>query len=180
MSLKEGTTAGELALRAATGDQDAFRELFEQFNMSIYRYSFAQLGRQDLAQEATQEVFLGVWRNLPSFRNEHEGSFGGWLFGIARNVIGSMRRRNAKNEDLPTEHALDGQVEFEGDLVSKKVLHDALSELPEVQREVVVLRFLVGLSLREVGESMGTTEGAVTSAQLRGLRRLRRTLEAAQ
>ena len=148
--------------------------------MSIYRYSFAQLGRQDLAQEATQEVFMGVWRNLPSFRNEHEGSFGGWLFGIARNVIGAMRRRNAK-EDVAVidDQVFDGEVEFEGDLVTKKVLHDAINGLPEVQREVVVLRFLVGLSLREVGESMGTSEGAVTSAQLRGLRRLRRTLEAA-
>ena len=71
----------------------------------------------------------------------------------------------------------EGSVEFEGDLVTRRVLVDALSGLPHDQREVLVLRFLVGLSTNDVAETMRRSDGAVTALQIRALDKLRRRLE---
>jgi len=162
--------------RAGKGDVDAFRTLFERYGQRIHRYAYARLGRQEDAQDVLQEIFLAAWRGLPSFRPEHSGSFPGWLFAIARNVVAGHLRSALRHPWVPLEAVPESPVEFEGRLLSQRLLADALDELPESQREVVTLRFVVGLSAREVGAALGKTEGAVESLQVRALERLRKTI----
>src|SRR5438876_11857484 len=73
---------------ACRGDPASFRLLFERYHHRVYRYAYARLGRADESSDLVQDVFLSVWRALPSFTYEHEGSFPAWLFRIASPRLG--------------------------------------------------------------------------------------------
>lgn len=161
--------------RAGQGDVDAFRELFERYGQRVFRYAQTRLGGAD-AQDAAQDVFLAAWQGLPSFRYEHPGSFPGWLFGIARHVVAEHQRRAFRRRWVALDEAPEEWIDFEGRLLSQRVLVEELGRLPESQREVLMLRFVAGLSAREVGAAVGKSEGAVVSLQVRGLAALRRRI----
>jgi RNA polymerase sigma-70 factor, ECF subfamily len=168
-------TATIVAL-AAEGDVDALRTLFDQYGERVRRYARLRLGGAQDAEDAVQDVFIAVWRGLPGFRYEHEGSFPGWLFGIARHVVGQHRRRAARVQLVPSEEMSESSLEFEGTVVSRRLLVDELERLPEAQRETLVLRFIAGLSLRETSAALGRSERAVTALQLRALDALKRRI----
>lgn len=164
----------QLVESAGRGEVDAFRALFERYAQRVFRYAHTRLGRAEDAQDASQDVFLAAWQGLPSFRYEHPGSFPGWLFGIARNVVAEHHRRAFRRRWVSLDEAPEGSVDFEGRLLSQRVLVEELGRLPETQREVLMLRFVAGLSAREVGTALAKTEAAVVSLQVRGLEALRR------
>jgi RNA polymerase sigma-70 factor (ECF subfamily) len=166
----------QLVERAGRGDVDAFRQLFERYGQRVYSYAHTRLGRTEEAQDASQDVFLAAWQGLPSFRYEHPGSFPGWLFGIARHVVAEYHRRAFRRLLVTLDEAPEGSVEFEGQLLSQRVLVEELRRLPETQREVLMMRFVAGLTAREVGTAMGKSEAAAVSLQVRGLDALRRRL----
>ena|SRR5437867_6807258 len=160
--------------RAAQGDTLSFQRLFERYHDRVFRYAYLRVGRVDEANDLVQDVFLSVWRALPSFRYEHEGSFPAWLFRIASRRVGDGIRQRIRHHALPLEDAPEGHVEFEGLAVSRRLLVEGLARLPERQREVLVLRFVVGLPTKQIAHSIGKTEAAVTALQMRGLASLRR------
>jgi RNA polymerase sigma-70 factor (ECF subfamily) len=135
------------------------------------------VGDPEAARDIAQDVFLAVWNGLPRFEPEHSGSFPAWLFGIARNVVGTHHRRAHRAIPVPDDQLPEATVEFEGALVTQRVLIDALAGLPDDQREVLVLRFLVGLPTSDVATTMHRSDGAVTALQLRALEKLRTRLE---
>jgi RNA polymerase sigma-70 factor, ECF subfamily len=163
-----------LVERAGRGEVDAFRELFERYGQRVFRYAHTRLGRAEDAQDAAQDVFLAAWQGLPNFRYEHPGSFPGWIFRIARNVVAEHQRRAFRRPWVGLDDAPEGTVDFEGQVLSQRVLVEELGRLPETQREVLMLRFVAGLPAREVGTAMGKSESAVVSLQVRGLETLRR------
>jgi RNA polymerase sigma-70 factor (ECF subfamily) len=167
----------DLVRRAVAHDRDAFRALFERHHARVYRYALLRVGDAEAARDVAQEVFTAVWSGLPGFAPEHAGSFPAWLFGIARNVVGTHHRRTHRAVPVPDDDLPEGAVEFEGELVTRRLLIDALRALPVDQREVLVLRFLVGLPTSDVAGTMRRSEGAVTALQLRAMDKLRRRLE---
>jgi RNA polymerase sigma-70 factor (ECF subfamily) len=176
MEVSSPLTVHSLVERAANGDAESFRELFERYADRVYRYSHTRLRRPEDAQDATQDVFLAVWRGLSSFRYVHEGSFAGWVFAIARNIVAEHQRRSLRRPGVPMEGAMADPVEFEGRLVDARLVGDELDRLPETQREVLILRFVVGLRAREAGIALGKSEAAVMALQMRGLEQLRRRI----
>jgi RNA polymerase sigma-70 factor (ECF subfamily) len=170
--------AGESTLRdqieaARGGDPGAFRELFECYSPSLFRYAVSRLGDHGLAEDAAQNVFMVAWTKLGEFRYEHDGSFVAWLFAIARRVVKGRGGRERLLASVPldgADRAVDG---FEETVLDRASLSEGLLKLPDLQREVVVLRFLVGLSLPEVALTVGKSESRVKELQLRGLARLR-------
>jgi RNA polymerase sigma-70 factor, ECF subfamily len=166
-----------LVERASEGDHGAFRELFERYHDRVWRYGLIRLGRDEDANDLVQDVFLSIWQVLPTFTYEHEGSFPGLVFRIAARRVSDRIRQRVRRPAVPLEDAPEASVEFEGGAVARGVLLQALAEIPERQREVVVLRFVVGLPTREIAAAMGKSESAVTALQMRGLGRLRRYME---
>lgn len=169
----------ELARSAGEGDTESFKELFARYHDRVFRYASSRIGAGAEAQDVLQDIFLAVWRGLPSFRYEHEGSFPAWLFGIARNVVGTHLRERGRTLEVPMVLDLEETAGFEEEALSKHVLSQLLGFLPESQREVLVLRFVVGLRAKEVGEAIGKSEGAVNALQVRGLRALSASMEGA-
>jgi RNA polymerase sigma-70 factor (ECF subfamily) len=171
---ESGAPLREDISRAAGGDAAAFRGLFERYHDRLFRYAFARLGRSEDANDVVQEIFLSVWRALPTFEYHHEGSFPAWLFRIASRRVGDRVRVRRRHDALPLDEAPEGRVEFEGLAVSRRLLTESLAKLPDRQREVVLLRFVADLPVRDIAVSMGRTEAAVTALQMRGLQHLRR------
>jgi RNA polymerase sigma-70 factor, ECF subfamily len=177
-AIQQSDEVGELELvRLATaGDRDAFHSLFDRYHARIYRYALLRVADPEVARDLAQEVFLAVWKGLGSFAAEHSGSFPAWLFGIARNVVGTHRRRARRAVPVPNDQMPETTVEFEAGVVNRRVLVDSMATLPDDQREVLVLRFIVGLPAKDVAVIMDRSEGAVTAIQLRALDKLRKWL----
>jgi RNA polymerase sigma-70 factor (ECF subfamily) len=163
----------DLVWRAVAGDREAYRMLFEQHYPRVYRYALARCGDPDAARDISQDVFLAVWNGLPGFAPKHDGSFPAWVFKIAANMVGTYHRSAHRTVQVPKELLPDASFEFEGSLVTLQVLLDALALLPDDQREVLTLRFLVGSPATEVARIMGRSVGAVTALQMRALAKIR-------
>jgi RNA polymerase sigma factor (sigma-70 family) len=140
---------------------------------------------EDLAQSA----FRDAVRVLPTFRERGDGSFRRWLLGILRNKVRrhvaffGARRRDAGREahlpeasDLPSPAPPPPAVLLEREERGRLV--DAVNRLPERDRKVVVCRYHLGLSWKEVGDRLGTSEEAAQMACHRALVKLRRALDA--
>jgi RNA polymerase sigma-70 factor (ECF subfamily) len=157
---------------ARDGDSLAVSYLYERFAGAVYRYIRRRVRDDRDAEDLTQQVFTRVLPALSSF--EQRGApFGSWLLRVAHNVTIDHLRRRALAP--PPAERVDGPDERRGQELSG-VLLDALDALPPSQREVVVLRHVVGLEPSEIAARLGTTEASVNGLSHRGRRALRAIL----
>lgn len=175
------TDLAELVTRAQMGDAEAIGRLYDQHQAEIFRYLWARVGERALAEDLTGEVFMRMLTGLPRYRPS-AAPFRAWLYQIARNLLIDHYRKTGKHTMISLQQAEsvgDGAPDLTTMLdqrLTMKRIHQALAQLDESQREVVTLRFLSGLSLQEVAQTMGKTENAVKALQHRGLAALRQTL----
>lgn len=172
-----------LITRAIQRDHDAFTQLYTLYFDRIYRYVRLKLGNAVDAEDITSAVFFNAWRTIHNFSPQRESSFAAWLFRLAHNAVVDRFRsmRDIVSLDAtdqrPAIRAMHPSPEAQ---VERKLtiseLTAALAQLTEEQREVVLLRFVEGLSAREVGDIMGKQEGAVRGMQFRAIEALRRTM----
>jgi len=158
------------------GDQDAFACLYETNLARIRRYIYFRVFDHELAEDITSLVFLKAWENLDTFQGG-QIPFINWLYRIAHNTVIDYYRTRKTVVPLEDVHPLhlshsdrvDEQIDIT--ILSHK-LADAFSDLTQTQREVLILRFIWGLTTREIARRLHKQEGAVRALQMRGLRRL--------
>ncbi len=171
-----------LVARATQRDREAFAQLYNLYFDRIYRFVRLKVNNQADAEDLTSRVFLNAWRSIDRFSPKHDSSFVAWLFRLAHNaLIDSYRREyDVVSLDASAAFQLSGSSAPPEDDLEKRLtvmtLQQALSALTGDQREVVLLRFIGGLSAREVGDIMGKQEGTVRGIQFRALEALRRAL----
>jgi RNA polymerase sigma-70 factor (ECF subfamily) len=158
----------------ALRDRDpwAWRALFEREMPAIFRYARLRLGDVHRAEDATAEVFEQAWRSVDSFE-ERGLPARAWLFGIARNVVGSHRRWLFKQPPQATLEAFDVPDGRGGLSTDRLDLARAIAELEPTHAEVVILRFIHDLSLEATASTLGITVDAVKGRQARALLVLR-------
>jgi RNA polymerase sigma-70 factor (ECF subfamily) len=171
----------EQNLQAARGgDRAALATLLRGLQDSWFRFCLAQLRNTDQARDATQETGLRFIRTFAAFRGESQLQT--WSRGIALNVVREMRR---KNRPVPEAgHAFRTAVRTEPDSPTEVAslgeerarLHAVLGDLPERQREAVVLRFFEDLSVEDTAKAMACAEGTVKATVHQALRSLRSKL----
>ena len=170
----------ELVERARTGDLEAMDQLVSRHHGRVFRVALGILGDEDAASDAAQETFLKAFRGLEGFRGD--SSFKTWLTAIAANEARGVLRKAGRRKELAletigqvpsTEKPADETMEREEDTTQIKEL---LSHLPEKQRQAVTLRIFEELSFREIGEIIGSSEGAARVNYHHGIRRLREML----
>jgi RNA polymerase sigma-70 factor (ECF subfamily) len=150
---------------ARTGDLAAFELLMRQHERLVLVTALRLLGDLEDAQDASQEVFLRLYRNLN--RVGASGNLAGWLYRVTVNVCHDAQRKRrvpAPVEDAaglaaPTADPQRAAVETE----RRRALEMSLRMLSERERAVLVLRDLEGLSTQEVARVLGTTEATVRS-----------------
>jgi RNA polymerase sigma-70 factor (ECF subfamily) len=170
---------------AMQGDRAAVERLLRVVRPLAVRYCRARIGRQERsfasADDAAQEVCLAVLKSLPSYRDQGR-PFLAFVYGIASHKVADAHRASARNRSEPVadvpdvvetgagpeQHALRGELSREMD--------ELLKVLPEKQREILLLRIVVGLSAEETATALGSTPGAVRVAQHRALTKLRKTM----
>ena len=174
----------DLVRAAMEGNRDAVERLLAVVRPCVVRSCRARLRSADpstSADDVAQEVCLAVLRGLPGYRFEGR-PFLAFVHGVAAHKVIDAHRAATPCRGLPDGEGLDVEESSPGP--EQLALHAELSgelrrlldELPEVQREILVLRVALGLSAGETAEAIGSTPGAVRVAQHRGLARLRRAL----
>ena len=163
-------------VRAAQADRAAFGALYRRYLDRVYGYCFYLLGDHHDAEDATERTFMAALAAIDRYRDEG-ASFRAWLFRIAHNqLVNALRSRGRRRAS-----SLDGVAEPIADVDPAGVvgiaeesrrLRRALEALPDDRRQVVILRFVDGLSAREIGAVLGRSEGAVRVLQHRALRQL--------
>jgi len=169
---RDPAVAGAIA-RAQAGDMTAIRFLYIRYKDNVYGYVLSFVRDQHEAEDVTQHVFLKLMSAIQKYQ-AREVPFASWLLRVARNVaLDHLRRRRM----LPCEEVYGPSHEADDSGRERRWgLEQALSALPEEQRNVVVLRHLVGLTPGEIAERMGRTEASVHGLHHRGRKAMRREL----
>lgn len=167
--------------RARLGDQSALADLYDWYMPRVYRYTVARVGNVAEAEDLTEEVFLKMlggicdfhWRDVP---------FSSWIFRIAHNHIATHFRRTSQRGG-PTAELSDEMVDWRAGpaaMVEHRVtleeVRRATEMLPEAQRDVIALRFAVGLSIAETAKALGKREGNVKALQHKAVAKLQKML----
>lgn len=146
-----------LTRRAVGGDERAFATIFRRYHQSLYRYCLAIVGNPEDAQDALQNTMIKVLRALPG--EERQIELKPWLYRIAHNEAIDLLRRRRETSQLDVEQVAPGYGLSE-DAATRERLRRLLAdlrELPERQREVLVMREMSGLDFEEIGISLETT-----------------------
>ena len=157
-------------------DPAAWEAFFAAEMPAIYRYMLSRLGEPGEAEDAASEVFEAAWDHAPKLQ-DHGLPARAWLFGIARHIAGTHRRRFLRRAPILALDAFDGSS---GDPALAPELLDLATAVATLERghaEVITLRFVHGLSLQETAATLETSIDAIKGRQARALVELRRRLE---
>src|SRR3954454_2119706 len=154
-----------LTRRAVGGDERAFAAIFRRYHQSLYRFCLAIVGNPQDAQDALQNTMIKVLRALPG--EERKIELKPWLYRIAHNESIDLLRRRRETTELDVEEVAPGYGLSENVETRERLrgLLADLRELPDRQREVLVMRELSGLDFEEIGATLETT-GAVARQTL--------------
>jgi RNA polymerase sigma-70 factor (ECF subfamily) len=178
------STDAELVERAQSGDVAAIGELYDRHHQDFFRFAWSRLGNRQAAEDLTGDLFTRMVKNLGGYRLGAV-PFRAWLYRIARNLVVDYHRKHGRYQQVSldqTENVAqllgeDGHSPYPETAVEKQLTFDqvrkALESIDETQREVVILRFLAGLSLKETADTLQKSVPAVKSLQYRGLAALR-------
>jgi len=178
-------------LRAATGDEAAFRMLVEKYHRPMIHFLYRMTQNQAVAEELTQEVFLRIYRSRESYRAE--AKFTTWLYRIATNLAVNHARdtRNERaahnisldepNEDSGTTlEVADSHLSAEQQILREErlaAIRQQVMKLPERQRMAVLMHKYQGMDYRQIGEVLKLSESATKSLLFRAYQTLRESLK---
>jgi RNA polymerase sigma-70 factor (ECF subfamily) len=149
-------------------------QAFDNYHKAIYRFVYRLAGRGDIAEDITQDCFLAILRD-PQRWNEWRGDFRTYLFSIARNL--AFKRYRDEHGSL---YADEDEASFAGcrqaDQELSVTVAQMVSQLPDLQREVLILFEYDGFSLHEIAAIVNADVGAVKGRLHRARERLRRAL----
>lgn len=164
----------EAVVRAQAGDMEGMHYLYVRFVDDVLRYVDSFVHDHHEAEDITQNIFAKLMTAIGKYQ-PREVPFDAWLLRVARNAaLDHLRARRA----VPTEEVrVTDSGSAETRLDRGRALRQALEDLPADQREVLVLRHIVGLSPVEIADTLDKTESSVHGLHHRGRRSLRQNLE---
>lgn len=179
--------------RVQRGDRTAFKELFDRYHQRAYAVAYGVVKNEQDALDVVQDAFVKVHRHIDNFQGA--ASFYTWLYRIVTNLAIDHVRRNKKGKDLDYDDDVgreDEDVAGDGSMLprmldgnpSKTVrrselgrrIQQALEELPEYHRVVILLRELEGLSYEEMAEVLEVPKGTIMSRLFHARRKMQSTL----
>lgn len=169
----------ELIQSAKKGDESAFGQLYDLYAQKLFAFIITKTRHRHTSEDILQDVFVKAWRALPKF-DEQRGSFNAWMYRIATNCMNDhFRSVQRRPVNLPLEDHANfiadqnptHSEDFDAELDSAQV-QQALNELPDEYKQVLLLRFKEGHSAKEIAESIDKTSVAVRLIQHRALKKL--------
>jgi RNA polymerase sigma-70 factor, ECF subfamily len=149
--------------KAQNGDRQAFGQIFEEHHRFIFKFIYAMLGNYEIAEELTQETFLGAFKGIASLRGD--ATLKTWLCGIAKNHVCQSFRNNRRESEksagevetlnLPDEKSSQPDRQFLNKELNETI-SEALKKLNEDRRLIFVLKEMQQLSYNEISEITGS------------------------
>jgi RNA polymerase sigma-70 factor (ECF subfamily) len=177
-----------LVERASAGEQKAMGDLYDAYLTRVYRFCLARVSSEADAEDLAEEIFLKVIGAIDGFEwrpigkpEDGRSPFAAWLFRIARNHVVSFHRKAATRG--PSSELSDsirderrGPQELTETKITIEEVFETVRELPEAQREVILLRFAAGLTVAETAEALGKQQTNVKVLQHKGVQKLKKLL----
>jgi RNA polymerase sigma-70 factor (ECF subfamily) len=172
-----------LAELAQQGNPAAFGEIYDRHASLVYHYAYTLLANRSEAEDLAAETFLRALEAIKRYRWTGR-PLSSWLLTIARNLGMSQLRRRQRAKDafrpLPASTSSKPAEANSAHGVDIHDLHQALATLSPVQREVIILRFVLGLDYPQVAQVVGKSVNNVRVIQCRALQKLREKLAPAE
>ncbi len=188
MDNTDSRSDAELLKLSIAGDEPAFLLLYQRLKRDIFRYAYYMTGTTLGAEEVTQEVFMALLTQGPKYR-ERQGAVSAFAFGIAKNFVRRIRRRERGHQSLPsTEAGIPENLISQAESLAAQAVRNELVErvqtaivsLPNHYREVVVLCDLCEFSYTEAAARLDCSVGTIRSRLNRGHALLARKLKPVQ
>lgn len=177
----EDDVVRSLAARLVRGDESALEDVYDRWSALVHTYALRALGDAHDAEDVTQQVFVAAWRSRHTL-TPSASALPAWLIGIARHKVADVRASRARDAHraeaaaaVPMTEAVEQSADEE--VTERLVVRQAVDELPDPRRTIVMLAFWQGLSHTEIAESVGLPLGTVKSHVRRGLIQLHQQLE---
>lgn len=161
--------------------QKQFEQFYEQYSDAILKYIFMLVGNKETAEDFTQETFYRAYKQIKTF--QEQASIQTWLRKIARNLVYDHYRRKRIIQFIPflSHHEQQDTQLLPNEIVEKGeaivAVYRALSKLKLEYKEVIILRKIEGLSIKETANLLGWTEVKVKNATARAMQALKKELE---
>ncbi|MBE0696139.1 MAG: sigma-70 family RNA polymerase sigma factor [Anaerolineaceae bacterium] len=168
----------ETVKQATCGDTDAFSLLYERYVTRIYNYIFYRTGNPHEAEDLTARVFHRALHHINHYDNRGV-PFSAWLYRIAHNLVANWHRDNSRRKEVPLEDYTQQPhraIAPEASVVNNQEMEDLLKvirRLPPDRQQLLILKFVEGMSNAEVAVIMIRSEGAIKSLYHRTLMALR-------
>lgn len=182
MMIDELSSDEQLIQEIQTGNGEAMSILYRRHRPAIFRYVQARIYNWHQAQDITGEIFLRMVTYLPQYQITG-APFIAWLFRIAHNIIITHSQQESRIPLVPISHAdnhahpQDNPAQLVENKLQMEWVWQGLRQLDENQRDVIILRFLVGLPLKDVAHALDKNIGTVKTLQHRGILALRVALQ---
>ena len=160
--------------RAQAGDSEALSQLYQSYYKRVYYLALKLLKNREDAEDVAQETFIAAFNSLSKLQNP--AAFESWLFQITANRSRNQLRKNAHTVDLPEDEdgktMLDDMPDPNEALIPESVAQDAeqkrlvmqiIDDLPQQQRECILLFYYSELTVKQIAHSLGCSEGTVKS-----------------
>ncbi|MBI4085381.1 MAG: sigma-70 family RNA polymerase sigma factor [Candidatus Liptonbacteria bacterium] len=171
----------KLVESAVRGKASAFGLLYDHYQPKIYRFILIKIGRREDAEDLTHQVFLNAWQSISNYK-DLGFPFSSWLYRIARNQVIDKYRTKKREIDIEkveaeyfsdlglNEESIEGKIRIE-------LVMEAVKTLKQDYQDVLIMRFVEDLSIKEVAATIEKTEGAVKLMQHRAVKELKKILE---
>ena len=172
----------EQLIERAKHDADAFGLLYERYVDRIYNYIFYRTGDSHEAEDLTARVFYRALGHMDEYR-QRGAPFAAWLYRIAHNLVANWHRDRSRRRDVRLDDVMalaekrDGPERLAEQGEEARVLLGAMSQLPAERQQLLILKFVDGMSNAEIAQVMGRSEGAIKSLYHRTLIALREELK---
>lgn len=169
-------TDGQLIRKIQEGDAASFQILIEKYYDEVFGFCCYCVGSREAAYDCTQETFLKVTKYIRNYREQNK--FKGYLFSIARNACNDYFR--GKRPEYSDENGLEtlaDKGDFTKDSEISWILQEALGQLPDFQREVIILKYYHGFKIREIAALLSIPMATAKSRLRQGMNKLKGILE---
>lgn len=170
-----------------SGDESALASLIERHQSKIYGFIYSKINDRDLSNDIFQDTFIKVIKTLKSQSYNEEGKFLPWVMRIAHNlVVDHFRKAKKMPFQRETEeysifnYMTDNSLNIEGQIISEQVETDLaklLDELPQDQKEVLIMRMYQDLSFKEIADLTGVSINTALGRMRYALLNLRKIIE---
>lgn len=170
----------KLIKSAIRGGASAFGTLYDYYQPKIYRFVLIKVGRREDAEDLTHQVFLSAWQNISNYKSLGF-PFGSWLYQIARNSIADYfrsRKQETSLENVNPEYFVSAAAAHFG-MEEKMELEQvmlAIQKLKPEYQDIVIMRFVEDISIKEAAAALQKSEGAVKLLQHRAINELKKIL----